>query len=132
MNGTDHPKEDDAVAVRAPARRRRRRHRDDVTRKLGAMSAPAALLALCAVMGAAFIWGLSGAMAQVLAGIDGALTLNFAHKAALLAFPVLTPLVLIAMHRAHWRLMRPWLKKVARAVLVIWAIAAALMAWALL
>jgi hypothetical protein len=132
MNGTDHPKSNDAATSRAPARRRRRTPRDGVTRKMGALSAPAGLLALCITMGAAFVWGLSGAMAQVISGIEGALTLNLVHKAALLAFPVLTPLVLVAMHRAHWRLMRPWLRRMAQAVLTIWATTTALMAWALL
>lgn len=118
----------------SPGRRRRRSRSVEhgVTRKLGAFSAPARLLAICAAMAAAFVWGVSGGMAQLRGGGDGALTLSLAHQAALFAFPALTPLVLIAVHQMHWRLMRPWLKRAARAVLCVWAAAALLMAYALL
>jgi hypothetical protein len=100
-----------------------------VTRSLGLLSAPAALLALCVLLAAAFVWGLWGAMAQAK---DGPVTVTFAQQAALFAFPVLTPLLLIAVHRVHWRLMRHWLKRAAKIVLGVWAVAALLMAYALL
>lgn len=116
----------------APRRRRRSSTGQGVTRKLGMFSAPAGLLALCVAMGGAFLWGLSGAMGQVRAAGVELLMLEWTHHTALFAFPVLTPLALIAVHRMHWPLMRPWLRGVVKIVLGVWALSALLMAYALL
>jgi hypothetical protein len=126
--------------VRIEAARARRAESGDIRygrsnprgRKLGALSAPAGLIALCVALGVAFALALGQAGAQLEPGRIVPLALALPVEAALFAFPVLTPLILIVVHRMHWRLMRGWLRRVAQVVLLVWAAAAGMMAFALL
>jgi hypothetical protein len=100
------------------------------SRKLGLYSAPAALLALCVALAGMFAWALGQGAARA-QGFSAA-PLPISVEAALMAFPILTPLILIAIRKLHWRRMRQWLRRAVYAVLFVWAIATALIASALL
>ena len=120
MSGEEREGDGLRAALAEEARRKRPRRR---RRGMGPLSPPGAILGLCLILLAVFIWSagtvMTGAARDAAVGAEAQIAPEL--QAAALAYLCGTPAALLLLGKKYWRRMRRGLRRMGRALGVVWA-----------